>query len=142
MPLVTVRVGDANVEEPIRVVDGNFLAVFRFPLLEGTAADALSRPDSLVVSERLARKHFGAGPAIGRKLNLAIDGERRSYQVSGVLAPMPKRTEIETEMMVRLAPERLDRDTFYNWGSSMLKTFLRFDTPEDAAAFERRWGGA
>jgi len=134
----TVRAGGLLVEQPLRIVGSNFLNVFPFPLVEGEANGALDRPDSLVISQRLARQYFGEGNALGRQLPLAINGQQRVYRVTGVLAPMPKRTEIETEMMVRLDPAAFDPKNFYNWGSGMLKTFLVFEDEEAAEAFEPR----
>lgn len=132
----TLRAGDMIVEEPVRIVDANFFDVFPFPLAEGDAATALDRPDAVVISERLALKYFGVGSARGRNLKLSIDGVERAFQVTGVLRPMPKRTEIETEILLRLDPARYDPKIFYNWGSSMLKTFLRFDSRADAEAID------
>lgn len=134
----TLRVGDEAVEEQAKLVDGNFLQIFPFPLEEGSAARAFARPDSLVVGERLALKYFGTAQALGRTIAITIDGDQRVYQVSGVLAPVPKQTEIGSELFLRLAPERQNPETFHNWGATMLQTFLRFDNPGDAEAFEGR----
>jgi putative ABC transport system permease protein len=136
--LGTVRAGDEAIEEPLKLVDGNFLQIFPYELREGSAARALARPDGLVLSERLALKYFGTVQALGRTIRIAIDGDQRVYQVTGVLAPMPRQTEIGSELLLRLSPERQDPATFHNWGAAMLQTFLRFDRPGDAEALERR----
>ena len=58
----------------------NFFKLFDYPFLEGNPDLALSKPNSMVISSRIARKIFGAKSAIGKKLKTVI----REYTVVGV----------------------------------------------------------
>src|SRR5688572_20789218 len=54
--------------EAILITDANFLTFFDFPLLEGDPATALSKPNSIVIIESIAKKYFGDKPAMGKQL--------------------------------------------------------------------------
>lgn len=131
-----VLAGGNPTSQPMRLVDSNFLTLFRFPLLEGDARTALSAPDSVVVGRRLATRYLGPGAAAGKTLTLVINGEKRNYRVSAVLADMPRNTEIESELLGRFEPAMIDPQRFDNWGAGSLKTFVRTGTPEDARRIE------
>jgi putative ABC transport system permease protein len=134
----TVQLNGEAIEQQVRLVDSDFLRIFPFKLSGGSESRALARPDGLVISDRLARRYFGTANALGMQLRITIGDDQRIYQVTGVLAPTSERSDIRADMFLRLSPERQDPDTFRNWGATMLQTFVRFDTPEDAAAFERQ----
>jgi putative ABC transport system permease protein len=123
---------DGSVEQPVRLVDPNFFDLFPFHFSQGNPATALAAPDGVVISARLALQYFGSGAAIGRELRIGIDGDERTYRITGVIADLPKRTELETELLTRLIPERLDEAAFKNWGTTMVKTFVKADDASSA----------
>ena len=49
-----------------RVVGADFFQMFSFPLLTGTPQTVFSQPNSLVISQRLARKYFGSSNPVGK----------------------------------------------------------------------------
>jgi putative ABC transport system permease protein len=70
----------------MRVVDHEFFAVMRIPLVAGrlfTPADDARVARVAIVSDQYARALFGDGPAIGRHLDLEQDGQA---QIVGVVA--------------------------------------------------------
>src|SRR5436190_2039846 len=52
--------------QDINYVDADFFSVFTFRLIMGSAATALSEPNSIVVSEDMAKKYFGTADAMGK----------------------------------------------------------------------------
>ncbi|MEI9982251.1 MAG: ABC transporter permease [Aliidongia sp.] len=67
---VGMRHGDVEATEDIQSVDPDFLAVLGFPLIAGDAATALSQPDTIVLTRRLAEKYFGTTDCLGQTLEL------------------------------------------------------------------------
>ena len=53
-------------EEHLAYADSNFLQVFSIPLLEGDLSNALTDPNSIVVSKSFANKYLGKGTGIGK----------------------------------------------------------------------------
>ena len=62
--------------------DSSVFSIFDIELLEGDPATALNRPNTLVLSESVARKYFGDEPAIGQSVRL---DNRTDYEVTGVM---------------------------------------------------------
>src|SRR3569623_259387 len=59
-------------EKSLLSVDSNFLQFFNYPLIEGNSATCLHGPNSIVLTERAAKKYFGNTSVIGK--NLVFDG--------------------------------------------------------------------
>ena len=65
---MTVQVGDRQFIDEISEADANFFTAMDLPLAAGDPGQVLQRPESIVLSEALARKYFGTTDAIGRRL--------------------------------------------------------------------------
>lgn len=131
-----VRDGVANFED-IAEVDADFLNVFGLPLIAGDKTSALSAPNSVIISRSIAEKYFGSDNPVGKSLQLAVDQEAEQYEVTGVFEDLPANTNLEFSIVARL-PSEISNDWWSNWGSTSVRTYLRFDTPEAASAFEQR----
>jgi len=55
-------------KQTIAFADTSFFSVFTFPLVRGNAATVLSKPMTVVISERIAKQYFGDQDPIGQKL--------------------------------------------------------------------------
>ncbi|MDP9230174.1 MAG: ABC transporter permease, partial [Bacteroidota bacterium] len=55
-------------ERNVHGVDSNFLQLFNYKLLEGNAATCLLQPNSVVITEQIAKKYFGKSNPMGRIL--------------------------------------------------------------------------
>ena len=64
---MTMTAGDRQFSEKIGTVDPNFLQMIPLPLVSGDPRTVLSRPDGIVISQRIARKYFGDANPIGRR---------------------------------------------------------------------------
>lgn len=116
-------------------VDASFFDVFDLPMVRGSGA-ALRQPSNVLISETLARQYFGTSDPIGQTLTIAVD-RTANYRVAGVFKDLPKNSEFKITLLVPL-PAKAPYDSWYRWGSTSLQTFLRFDTPEAARAFEQK----
>jgi putative ABC transport system permease protein len=65
-----LRHGEIEATEEVQVADADFFAVLGFPLLAGDPATALTEPDSIVLTRRLALKYFGTVDCLGETLDL------------------------------------------------------------------------
>ena len=77
----------------------NFFKLFDYPFLEGNPDLALSKPNSMVISSRIARKIFGAKSAIGKKLKTVI----REYTVVGVFEKKGRLTHHNFDAIVSVS---------------------------------------
>jgi putative ABC transport system permease protein len=116
-----VRKGREVIEEK-RVVyaDSTFFQVFSFPLLEGDSKSALTEPNTMVVSETIARKYFGAANGItGRSLQMK-DGS--NWRITGVMRDMPAAAHMHFDFIRSMISwEEAGRGM---WGSHNFQSYL------------------
>lgn len=132
----TVLRGDVAVSEDVAQVDPSFFDIFDLPMVRGNGRLALSSPTGAVVSESVARKYFGTGDPVGQTLTVATE-RPVVYRVAGVFRDLPRTTDLTLGILIPL-PRTPPSDNWFHWGSSTLATFLRFDDPAAARAFEDR----
>ncbi len=80
--------------------DSTFLSFFSLPLLEGDPATALSGVQTIVISERMARKYFGKESALGETLTLVGYSD---VTVTGVLKDLPARTHMSVDYLIPMS---------------------------------------
>ncbi|MDL5051545.1 ABC transporter permease [Oscillatoria amoena NRMC-F 0135] len=88
--------GNTNVPVSGLFVDANFLAVFNFPLAKGNANQALTTPNSLVLSKETAERIFGTQEALGQVITVLGYGE---FTITGVLAEFPGQSHFDFDML-------------------------------------------
>ena len=129
--------GATVTKETVSQVDPNFLNVIPLPMIAGGERGTLLDPTSALISEGVARRYFPGGQAVGRPLSLNIGGSVNAYRVAGVFRDLPRNTELDFSILTPL-PSKAPNDNWYRWGSSSLYTYLRFDTPGEAARYAGR----
>jgi putative ABC transport system permease protein len=74
--------------------DPEFLTLFNFPLLKGNPLEALTQPQSIVITAETARKIFGDKDPMGELVNVPPYGE---MMVTGVLKKIPANSHMQFE---------------------------------------------
>ena len=64
--------------------DPAFLEMFNIQLTKGDRATALSTPDKMVISKKIAKKYFDNADPMGKRLMVRDPQFQRSYMISGV----------------------------------------------------------
>jgi putative ABC transport system permease protein len=105
---VTVTVGNRQFGETAGIVDPNFLDVIKLPLTAGEPASALTRPDSAVLSQSLARKYFGDKDPVGRTIFISSDFcdelmrcqiHQNALTVTAILRDLPHNTQLVADLL-------------------------------------------
>ena len=105
--------------------DANVFEVLNLPFVAGDSKTALSRPASLVLTQRMARRFFGTENVIGRILLL---DESTPVRITGVLRDFPANTTLGREMFVSKTGtvsmlDAFDHHPEFQWPSTFI--FLR-----------------
>ena len=113
---------EANTKElRVTYVDSTFFDFFGIKLLSGDVKTALTQPNTLVLTKTAAKKHFGAGDALGQSLVL---DNTDIYTVAGVIDDLPKNSFLRDHSvfmaMAGLADSREDL-----WGNTNYYTFVK-----------------
>jgi len=87
-------------EENLALTDSRFFEVFSFKFIEGNQLTALSDPNSIVITERMAKKYFGNSDALGKSFILTFLGMKRTIKVTGVIENFPHNTQFQREFLL------------------------------------------
>jgi putative ABC transport system permease protein len=126
---MTMTEGDRQFLETVAVVDPNFLQVVPLPLVVGDPHAVLSQRDTIVISERIARKYFGDADPIGKAL---ATGRGRCNQdpvcantmvtlkIVGVMRDLPHNTQFDADILMPIdsLADRSDPLQTKNWTSN------------------------
>ncbi len=88
--------GSTNVfYESFNIANPDFLNVFDFKLLEGDRKTALKAPQSVILTEDMAKKLFGVSSAVGK----SVERDSILYTVTGILQNFPSNSHISFNMI-------------------------------------------
>ena len=104
-------------------VDSNFFSFFSFTLLEGDPNTVLKEPNTMVLSEDLAVKYFGAESALGKML--VVGPNKRSYKITGVAKKAPANSHFQFNALMSFST--IDNEIFKGWTGNSLQTYVRKD---------------
>ncbi|MEQ8363698.1 MAG: ABC transporter permease [Cyclobacteriaceae bacterium] len=120
-----LTVGDMKLNKRGYFVSSEFLEMFEFPLLKGSAETVLDEPYSIVLTETAAKNLFGDEDPINKLIRMDSDGD---VKVTGVLKDIPDNSSFEFDYLVpfsfMLATQSWARDAQDNWGNSSFQVFV------------------
>lgn len=88
------------VEAPVLFADSDFFHFFSFRLVRGSADAVLSRPFTVVLSQRAARKFFGNADPIGKVITY---GQDYRLEVTGISADPPSNSSINYDLVASVS---------------------------------------
>mgnify|MGYP003674455626 FL=1 len=91
-----LSMGDLHFNETIAWVDSNFLELFELETVAGDVQTALSQPNSIVITQQIARKYFRDEPALGQTLVLDLEQPMR---VAAVLRDLPSNSHLDLSIL-------------------------------------------
>jgi putative ABC transport system permease protein len=109
---MTVMVGNRQFFEIVATVDPSFFQVVRLPLVAGDPASVLSQPESIVLSQSVARKYFGATDPLGKIVTVTGSGilcdrndaaclsAAHPLTVTGVLRDLPANSQLAIDLLM------------------------------------------
>ena len=127
-----IKINDHPFRVKIIWADEDFFRLFDTPFLFGTPETALSRPNTIAISEEMAKKLFGTGNPVGETF---LYNNREIMEVAAVYRDYPKNSSFWEYKMI--API-----TYYNnvhmggsiqWGNIMFETFCLLPEKADTA---------
>jgi putative ABC transport system permease protein len=95
-----VKYNNNTFNDPVNMVDSSFFDLFDFPLKEGDAKNHFPTSNSLIITEKSAKKYFGKNSAIGKNLELQLGGDTILFTVSGVAQNIPLESSIQFDMLI------------------------------------------
>lgn len=108
-------------EDGFMWADGSLLAVFDFDVMAGDPHDPIGRPNTVIISERIAVKYFSTPEeAIGQTLNR---NDETNYEITAVYRDMPSTSHFHGEMIASFltGTTQEQRDSFWTYSYLVLR---------------------
>lgn len=112
-PLFTV--GDKFDKEKGRYVQKDFLKMFSYKLIKGSAASALDRPDGIVINQELADKYFKGQDPIGKMIRI---DNKADVMVTGVLDEIPESSSVKFDFLMSFDVWQKNNSWAKEWGNN------------------------
>ncbi|TAE42075.1 MAG: FtsX-like permease family protein [Runella slithyformis] len=117
-------------ETSILFADSTLFDVFSFPLVAGNPKLVLSEPNTIVISETAAKRHFANQNPVGQILNL---DNQKDYKITGVMRDIPQNSHFTSDFFVSM------QSLNYGWGtflSNNFNTYILIQKGANPAAFD------
>lgn len=118
-------------EKSLLAVDSNFLKFFNYPLAAGDPSTCLNGINSIVITQKAAKKYFGDESPIGK--TLIFDGYSSPFTVTAVLKDLPKQSSLQFEVLQTTASIPVVKRFSWSWVWLQMSTYVKF---RDIAAID------
>ncbi len=113
-------------------VDSTFFDVFSVHFIEGNPKTALTQPNTIVITEAMAKKYFGNENPMGKILNA---DHRQDYMVTGVVDGFPQNAHFHFNFLVPVWSRPDSRNGL--WLSNNYYTYIVLRKGTNAATFQK-----
>lgn len=119
----------AFTEDNIFYSDSNFYEFFSFELVQGDPKTALVEPNSIVITEALAKKYFGTTEALGKTLVVGVD--KMACKVTGITAEAPSNSHFHFNAIISYVT--VEDDFFQGWTGNSIQTYIKVNPATSVA---------
>jgi putative ABC transport system permease protein len=132
-----VKKGTQNIQEDkVIYADSTLLDVFTLPLIAGDPRTALKDPNTVVITEKIARKYFNTTNVVGRSL---LMNDKDNYKITGVLREIPSQSHFNFDFFVSMSGLEESRND--QWLSNNFNTYIVLREGADPKKLEAKFGG-
>jgi putative ABC transport system permease protein len=131
-----LEVGEkSGYEEKGLLTEASFFDFFPIKLIHGDAKTALADPNSVVISEDIAKKFFGNENPVGKTLQV----NKSPIAVRGVMAKLPEHFHLEVNYMLPIAAAQLPKERMESWQWQQFYTYIKLKPGTNAAAVQAKF---
>jgi len=156
-PVWNTQVKKANElvkEDNFILADSAMFSILDIPLLSGNKKLLLADLNSLVISDRIAKKHFGAENPVGKQMEISMSGKMVIFNITGVYRHFPTNSSLQSDFIgnIKLAFHAIKSGTFLfgsaqevdeqtistDWEHRNFQTFLQLDGLTNTQILEKK----
>jgi len=132
-------IGDKKIRTNGLYADTSFLSMFTINLLRGDRVTALGQPQSVVISQSLARACFGDEDPLGKTIRMnagesySVDG---LYKVTGVFADLPANCSFRFQWLSPYTTWENFLPWVKGWSNPMAETYVQLEPSASPAAVQ------
>ena len=127
---------DKEIEEQrVYWADSTVFDIFTYKFSSGKPNTSLTRPNTVVITESIARKLFGDSNPLGKVIE--IDKSERC-EITGVIEDPPNTTHLNFEVLISWSTFHSEAD-LQRWVGGHVYTYLLFPEQHNMDAFQAKW---
>jgi putative ABC transport system permease protein len=132
-----VQRGDSKLQESNALfAEPSLFKIFSFPVIKGDVDKAFSLPNTIILTEKAAKKYFGNENPIGQ--SLILDGKNPASVVA-VVKDVPSNSHFKFDMLVSIATiAKQSKDRLNQWGNFGNFTYILLPKGYDANKLQSR----
>jgi len=121
-------------EENFYYVDSTLFDIFTYEIIKGDVKAAITEPNKIVLTERIADRYFGSADPVGKTLTTG----NSTFEVTGVIKDLPTNSHFRFDAIASRnnLPKQLG-----SWGNFGVYTYLLFPEKFDVNAFQTKMQG-
>ena len=105
-------------ESKIYFAEAAFLSMFSYPLISGSADNALALPNQVALSRSVAEKYFGNEDPMGKTLTFHRgEAGAKELMVTGVFEDVPVNSHLHTDFVISFSTLEYKLDGDWDWGN-------------------------
>ena len=125
---------EIQVEDQFLFADSTLFDIFTIHLVRGDPATALTRPNTLVLTEEKARLYFGDQDPLGK--SLSINSDSNLYMVTGVIEPLPGNSHFFADFIA--SSVTLDWESQQTWFQNSIFSYVLLSPGADRKKVEKK----
>ncbi|MFO8236606.1 MAG: ABC transporter permease [Bacteroidales bacterium] len=130
-------------DEEYYLADNSIFDVFSFSLLRGNEKTALSEPNSIVLTEKMALKYFNTTDALGKNLPAEIIDSSIVLKVTGVMKEFPVNSHLQSDILLsyQTAHGLVGESILNRWIANYLYSYVLLKEGADIEALKAKFPG-
>ena len=112
-------------ENTVTYADTTFFELFDFKVLEGDRFTMLDKPNTVVITQKVASKFFKGENAIGKIMSFATKDEIKQCEVTGIIEDFPKNSHIQFDYFISYSSMPAWKQDFWYWHT--VYTYVQLD---------------
>lgn len=117
--------------------DSSFFRVFSFPLITGDPERALNEPNTVVISETLAKKYFGDENAVGQSIRIREEKEEL-FTVTGVFKDVPSYSTLKFDFVIPFSKYYEYHENWVQWYNFNMRVFIQAQPNTKVAVLDQK----
>jgi putative ABC transport system permease protein len=132
----TFKAGEKIISMEGGAADSSFFKMFSYPLVQGTAQNALNDPSGIAISTKMAVAFFGSSQqAMGKTIRL---DDRKDLMVTTVFDNPGTNSSLKFDYLINWQSYVLDNPWLKDWDNNDPLTYVQLRADADPAAVDRK----
>jgi len=126
--------GERHMEDHFLFADPSIFDIFSIRMVHGDPVSALSKPNSILITEEKARQYFGDKDPLG--LPLHVNTDSNFYYVTGVIEALPENSHFFADFIASMST--LDWESNLTWFQNSIYSYLLLKPGADPEVVQKK----